>query len=217
MGEAYFRGLAFCLSLIVAIGAQNAFVLKQGLKREHVPQVVVVCGLCDTLLLSLGVGGFGTLLAASPLLTRLAAWGGAAFLGFYAVRSFRAALRPGALVVEAAGSEAAAPVGRTVSQAAAFSLLTCAVALAHSLNANMLRKWVIDAEHAAPPRIVAQAAAPAPEVPLQGPTFIPLALTAPAVEGDIRIEVHRAGTTVNVVWPAAAARECAAWLSEWLR
>jgi transposase-like protein len=92
-----------------------------------------------------------------------------------------------------------------------------AVALAHSLNANMLRKWVIDAEHAAPPRIVAKAAAPEPDVPLPGPTFIPLALTAPAVEGDIRIEVHRSGTTVNVVWPAAAARECAAWLSEWLR
>jgi transposase-like protein len=90
-----------------------------------------------------------------------------------------------------------------------------AVALAHSLNANMLRKWVIDAEHALPPRMVAKATAP--EAPVPGPTFIPLALTAPAVEGDIRIEVHRADTTVNVVWPAAAARECAAWLSEWLR
>lgn len=123
MGEAYFRGLASCLGLIVAIGAQNAFVLRQGLKREHVPAVVLVCGLCDTLLLALGVGGFGGLVAADPALTRMAAWGGAAFLGWYALRSFRAAMRPGALVVEAGGPEAPAPVGRTLTQAAAFSLL----------------------------------------------------------------------------------------------
>ncbi len=82
------------------------------------------------------------------------------------------------------------------------SVSVAAVALAHSLNGNMLRKWVIDAEHATPPRIAAKTAALAPEVPLPGSTFIQLALTAPAVEGDIRIEVHRAGTTVNVVWPA---------------
>lgn len=90
-----------------------------------------------------------------------------------------------------------------------------AVALAHSLNANMLRKWVIDAEHAGvrPPK----ATPPVQDVPLPGPSFVPLALTAPPVEGDIRIELHRSGTTVNIVWPAAAARECAAWLSDWLR
>ena len=69
-----------------------------------------------------------------------------------------------------------------------------AVALARGLNANMLRKWVIDAEHAAPLRTVAKAAAPAFEAKLPGATFIPLALTAPAVGGDIRIEVHRAGS-----------------------
>ena len=52
---------------------------------------------------------------------------------------------------------------------------------------------------------------------LTPPTFIPLALKAQPVEGDIRIELHRSGTTVNVVWPAAAAAECAAWLRDWLR
>jgi transposase-like protein len=90
-----------------------------------------------------------------------------------------------------------------------------AVALAHSLNANMLRKWVIDAEQAgvpAPP----VAAAPG-EVNIPSPSFVPLALKAPAVEGDIRIELHRSGTTVKLVWPAAAAAECAAWLRDWLR
>lgn len=90
-----------------------------------------------------------------------------------------------------------------------------AVALAHSLNANMLRKWVIDAENALPPK--PKAAAPAQDVPMPGPAFVPLALPAPAIEGDIRIELQRAGTTVTLVWPASAARECAAWLSDWLR
>lgn len=89
-----------------------------------------------------------------------------------------------------------------------------AVALAHSLNANMLRKWVIDAENALPPKAKA---APAQDVPLPSPTFVPLALPAPTVEGEIRIELQRGGTTVTLVWPAAAARDCAAWLSDWLR
>lgn len=90
-----------------------------------------------------------------------------------------------------------------------------AVALAHSLNANMLRKWVIDAEHALPPKPKAEP--PLREAPMPGPTFVLLALPAASVEGDIRIELQRAGTTVTVVWPASAARDCAAWLSDWLR
>ena len=89
-----------------------------------------------------------------------------------------------------------------------------AVALAHSLNANMLRKWVIDAECALPPK---PKAAPAQDVPMPGPTFVPLALPAATIEGDIRIELQRAGTTVTLVWPASAARDCAAWLRDWLR
>lgn len=92
-----------------------------------------------------------------------------------------------------------------------------AVALAHSLNANMLRKWVIDAEQAVARTPKASAPAPMPELQMPAPAFIPLALTAPPVEGDIRIELHRSGTTVNVIWPAAAAAECAAWLRDWLR
>lgn len=91
-----------------------------------------------------------------------------------------------------------------------------AVALAHSLNANMLRKWVIDAEHkvmALPPTT-----APEPEPPpMPPPTFIPLALPAATADGEIRIELQRAGTVIKLVWPAAAARDCAAWLRDWLR
>lgn len=91
-----------------------------------------------------------------------------------------------------------------------------AVALAHSLNANMLRKWVIDAEH----KINAQPVKPPvePEPPaMPPPTFIPLALPASTVDGEIRIELQRAGTIIKLVWPAAAARDCAAWLRDWLR
>ncbi len=90
-----------------------------------------------------------------------------------------------------------------------------AVALEHGLNANMLRKWVIDAEQASPRAPTLPA--PPQEVQTAAPMFIPLALSTPPVEGDIRIELQRSGTTVNIVWPAAAAAECAAWLRDWLR
>ena len=89
-----------------------------------------------------------------------------------------------------------------------------AVALAHKLNANMLRKWVIDAEHAGVPAL--RRASSPQEMPTAPPSFVPLALKAAHVEGDIRIELHRSGTTVNIVWPAAAAAQCAAWLRDWL-
>lgn len=92
-----------------------------------------------------------------------------------------------------------------------------AVALAHSLNANMLRKWVLDVEHKAVAPGAAKSAKVAEPPPMPAPTFVPLALPAPVVEGEIRIELQRAGTTVKIVWPAAAARECTAWLSDWLR
>lgn len=95
------------------------------------------------------------------------------------------------------------------------------VALAHGLNANMLRKWVIDGEHrltAPQPAPSAPPAPPAPESPpMPAPTFIPLALPAPVVDGEIRLELQRAGTAVKIVWPASAARDCAAWLRDWLR
>jgi len=92
-----------------------------------------------------------------------------------------------------------------------------AVALAHSLNANMLRKWVIDAEHKRGQPAPVPAPTPAEDIALPPPDFVPLALQSPAVDGDIRIELQRSGTTVKIVWPAAAARDCAAWLSDWLR
>lgn len=89
-----------------------------------------------------------------------------------------------------------------------------AVALAHGLNATMVRKWVVEAEHKSAPSLpVVEAAAPPP----LDAGFVPLALPAPTAQQDIQIELQRAGTSVKIVWPAAAASQCAAWLAEWLR
>lgn len=91
-------GLGFGLSLIVAIGAQNAFVLRQGLRREHVLPVVVICALSDALLIALGVGGLGSLLQLVPWLLVVVRLGGAAFLIVYGILAARRAFRPAALV-----------------------------------------------------------------------------------------------------------------------
>ena len=87
-------------STFIAIGAQNAHVLRQGIKREYVFLVAAMCTTTDTILITLGVAGFGTIIAQFPLLTSIAAWGGAGFLTFYGFTSFRAALRSRALKVD---------------------------------------------------------------------------------------------------------------------
>src|SRR3954470_7361010 len=97
-------GLALGLGLIVAIGAQNAFVLRQGLRLEHVAAVVAVCSLSDIALISAGVLGAGGAVSAAPWLIRLVCFAGAAFLLSYGVLAARRALRPGALLPDAAGA-----------------------------------------------------------------------------------------------------------------
>jgi L-lysine exporter family protein LysE/ArgO len=90
-------GFANSMALIAAIGAQNAFVLRQGLRREHVWAVVLTCAVSDALLISLGVAGLGTAIAGRPALLQVARWCGAAFLLGYAALAARRALRPAAL------------------------------------------------------------------------------------------------------------------------
>jgi len=90
-------GFGFSLALIVAIGAQNAFVLRQGLRREHVLPVVVICAGADAVLVTAGIAGLGAVLADAPALLAAVRWGGAAFLLGYAVLAARRALRPAAL------------------------------------------------------------------------------------------------------------------------
>lgn len=93
--SAFFYGLSVGFSLIVAIGAQNAFVLKQGLKREFVFWVCLICALSDAILIGLGVFGFGRLLLAYPWFVVGARYFGAAFLLAYGARSFWAAVQGG--------------------------------------------------------------------------------------------------------------------------
>lgn len=90
-------GFATTLTLIVAIGAQNAFVLRQGLRREHVLPVVLICSLSDALLVSSGIAGLGALMTSSPLALNLARYGGALFLLTYAVIAARRAVNPAAM------------------------------------------------------------------------------------------------------------------------
>lgn len=90
-------GLGTGLSLIVAIGAQNTFVLRQGLRREHVPAIVTVCALSDLVLIAAGVAGLGALVELRPGVLAVVAWAGAAFLVTYGVLAARRALRPSAM------------------------------------------------------------------------------------------------------------------------
>jgi L-lysine exporter family protein LysE/ArgO len=91
-------GFALGLSLILAIGAQNAYVLRQGLRRSHVLAVCLTCALSDAILITAGVAGFGWLVQSAPWLEPAMRWLGAAFLLVYGAMSFRAALAPGRLV-----------------------------------------------------------------------------------------------------------------------
>ena len=96
--QAIGSGFGLGASLIIAIGPQNAFVLKQGLKREFVFTVCSICFACDATLIALGAGGFGTLVASSPILLSVTCWLGAAFLFLYGLHSFRAAFGPASIL-----------------------------------------------------------------------------------------------------------------------
>lgn len=87
----FLTGVATGLALIVAIGAQNAWVLRQGIRREHVGIVIAVCALSDALLITLGTVGIGTLVETFPWALAVLRWSGAAYLLWFAVQSFRSA------------------------------------------------------------------------------------------------------------------------------
>ena len=90
-------GLLLGASLIIAIGAQNAFILRQGLLRQHIFVLCLICAVSDASLIALGVGGLGTLVSQAPVLITIVTIGGVLFLGTYAVIAFRRALRPEAM------------------------------------------------------------------------------------------------------------------------
>lgn len=95
-----------------------------------------------------------------------------------------------------------------------------AVAMAHGINANLLRRWVREVEMKPPARDLSLAALQQAQAPQRESLFVPVSLPAPAtpsVLADIRIELQRGATAVTVTWPASAASECAAWMRELLR
>lgn len=113
-------GLGLGLSLIVAIGAQNALVLRQGLLREHVGAVVALCAVSDAVLIAAGVAGAGVLLAAVPGALMLVRLAGAVFLLGYAVLAARRALRPSTLGPRTGGGSS---LGATLAMTATLTWL----------------------------------------------------------------------------------------------
>lgn len=94
-------GLLSGLALIIAIGAQNAFVLRQGIRREHVGVVVLLCMVSDAILILAGTAGIGALVSRFPVALDVLRWAGVAYLTWFAVRSFASALKPSALTADA--------------------------------------------------------------------------------------------------------------------
>lgn len=113
-------GVVSGLSLIVAIGAQNAFVLQQGVRGQHVLPVVLFCATSDALLELAGVAGIGFVIERAPIVLEILRWGGVIFLLGYAITSFRRALKPKQLV---AGDEAQSSLTKTMAACAAITLL----------------------------------------------------------------------------------------------
>jgi L-lysine exporter family protein LysE/ArgO len=119
--SAFAAGFALGFSLILAIGAQNAFVLRQGLRGEHVLAVCLACAVSDAILISAGVAGMGVLAAQAPGLAEVLRWGGVVFLVIYGGLAARSAWRGGAQL-EAADT-AARGLGVTVATCLALTWL----------------------------------------------------------------------------------------------
>jgi len=145
----FLHGLLLGFGLIVAIGAQNAFVLRQGLLRRHVGSVVLFCALADALLISAGVLGMGQALGQRPQLARALALAGAVFLAVYGWRALQRARQPGRMQASGGGKHLGR--GAVLAQAAAFTLLNPhvyldTVLLVGSIGAQqpaVLRGWFV--------------------------------------------------------------------------
>jgi L-lysine exporter family protein LysE/ArgO len=114
-------GLGTGLSLIVAIGAQNAFVLRQGIRREHVAAIVAICALSDAVLIAVGVSGVGAVLKQWPAALTVTAWVGAVFLVGYGLLAARRATRPASALTEGG----APATGRAARGSLRAAVLTC--------------------------------------------------------------------------------------------
>ena len=117
---AFAKGFGLSLGLIAAIGAQNMFVLRQGLRREHVWPIVLFCAAADASLIVAGVNGLGSALSVVPGLAMALSLGGAAFLAWYGVSALRRAATSSALVVD---RTAGITLGAALAGTAAFTFL----------------------------------------------------------------------------------------------
>jgi L-lysine exporter family protein LysE/ArgO len=111
---AFLPGLLAGLSLIIAIGAQNAFVIRQGLTRKHVLLVVAICAASDALLIFLGVGGLGAIVQGLPWLLEIIRWFGVVYLTWFGIKSLRSAMKTQSLDASGVQSGTAAAVAATV-------------------------------------------------------------------------------------------------------
>jgi L-lysine exporter family protein LysE/ArgO len=145
----FVQGLVLSFGLIVAIGAQNAFVLRQGLRREHVRSVVLFCALADVVLIAGGVFGMAQALGARPEFARALALAGAVFLAAYGWQALRRARQSNQLRAQDSGG--GIPLAGTLAQAAAFTFLNPhvyldTVLLVGSIGAQQaaeLRPWFV--------------------------------------------------------------------------
>src|ERR1700690_2243322 len=117
---ALFAGLFTGLSLIIAIGAQNAYVLRMGLSRHHVTLIVVICAASDVVLIVLGIAGIGSVIRSAPSALQVLRWVGVAYLTLFALRSFWRALRAQALLPSGADARS---VKTVVATTLAFTFL----------------------------------------------------------------------------------------------
>jgi L-lysine exporter family protein LysE/ArgO len=119
--SAFVTGFALCATLIMAIGAQNAFVLRQGLRREHVLIIVAFCALADLLLIGAGVAGLARLLGDAPHLTLALTVGGTLFLSWYGISALIRARKASSMNVEEGAKRTS--IRSALTQVAGFTFL----------------------------------------------------------------------------------------------
>ena len=118
---AFLSGLGTGFGLIIAIGAQNAYVLKQGILRNNRFAIALVCACIDALLIAAGVSGLGILITSIPILLNIARYGGAAFLIYYGVKAFISILKSSSLNIDT--KEKPTDLKTTIMTVIALSLL----------------------------------------------------------------------------------------------
>jgi L-lysine exporter family protein LysE/ArgO len=116
-GLAFSHGAALCASLIVTIGAQNAFVLRQGIMRSHVGKIVALCALSDCMLIAAGVGGASVLVERYPRFVHAMLYVGLAYLVWFGINALRRAVKPDHAVLDAAAADTTDAAGTASASA----------------------------------------------------------------------------------------------------